>query len=102
MHPDLLDRESAEKLVDAITGIDGVAALNGGRYGEVAMLFPGTRVRGIHVTTPRDNSQSQRLEVNVVADGEKLPNLDKLATAVREVAQGYVSIPVDVHIVDVA
>lgn len=102
MHPDLLDREKAEELVEAIHAIDGVAGLDGGQFGEVAMLFPGKRIRGIHVSKPRGGDGSARFEVNIVADLATLPNLAELATNVRNVVMTYVDIPVDVTVADAA
>lgn len=101
MNPDQFDRDSAEELAQAITDLDGVAGLSGGRFGEVAMLFPGGRVRGLHVTSSSDDSGPQRLEVFIVADGSRLSDLTALADKVRTLATGYVDLPVDVTVADV-
>lgn len=102
MRPDPLSREQAQSLADGILALDGVADLDGGRFGEVAMLFPGARVKGLHIATSSDDPEKQRCEVNIVAKGEDLPNLDELAESVRRVAAHYTDLPVDVTVSDIA
>ncbi|MBN9643941.1 hypothetical protein ACFSSC_01430 [Corynebacterium mendelii] len=101
MRDDLLDREQAEQLAREICDLDGVAGLYGGQFGEVAMLFPGERVRGLHASTPRDDSEAPHLEVFVIVDGDLQPNLEELASTIRDTAARYTDAPVDVTVSDV-
>lgn len=98
---DLLDRNQANALVEEICSLDGIAGLDGGKFGEIAILFPGNKVRGLHVTTPKDKKDTERLEVYVIVDGEKQPSIEKLAFAVRKAASAYTDAPIDVIIADV-
>ncbi|ADK28135.1 Asp23/Gls24 family envelope stress response protein [Corynebacterium pseudotuberculosis] len=62
--PNLPSYESAQALAEKILGIDGVAELRGGRFGEVALLYPRHKVIGLRL----DDAQGhQTLEVNVAA-----------------------------------
>ena len=101
MRDDLLDHEQAEQLVREICDLDGVAGLYGGQFGEVAILFPGARVRGLHVLVPKDENEVPHLEVFVIVDGDSQPNLEELASTIRETAARYTDAPVDVTISDV-
>lgn len=98
---DLLDRNQADALIEEICSLDGVAGLDGGKFGEVAILLPGRKIRGLHVTTPKDKNDTERLEVYVIVDGEKQPSIEKLAFAVRQAASAYTDAPVDVIVTDV-
>lgn len=101
MHPDSLSREQAQSLADDIVALPGVAGLNGGQFGEVALLYPGAKVQGLRISAPRTDPQSPRLEVSVVAKASDLPNLDDLAESVRHIVSNYTDLPVDVTISDV-
>ena len=78
----------------------GVADLVPGRYGEVALLFPGARIPGLRFLSPKDDSQ---IEAHVVAafDG---PPLTEIGPAVQAAARRAVPelTRFDVVIADVA
>lgn len=101
MLDDLLTRDEAEALAGDILALDGVDGLHGGRYGEVALLYPKARVRGLKMTSPRDGGPT-RLEVHVTADAAAMPNLYELAKTIRNTAAGYTDAPVDVTFGDIA
>lgn len=42
-----VSREVAEGVRDAAINVDGVAALHGGRVGEIATYLPNTRIEGV-------------------------------------------------------
>ena len=42
-----VSREVAEGVRDAAVAVDGVAALHGGRVGEIATYLPNTRIEGL-------------------------------------------------------
>lgn len=65
MAPAELTPSIARSIVAAVTDLRGVAKLSPGRFGEVALLFPGERIRGIRRGTPRDDTH---LELHVVVD----------------------------------
>lgn len=62
--PSLPSYESAHALAEKILGIDGVAELRGGRFGEVALLYPRRKITGLRLDDMQDQ---QALEVNVAA-----------------------------------
>ena len=100
MQPDPISLEHAEALRDEILSLPGVAGMHGGQFGEVAMLYPGARVRGLHLLTPRGRPDETRMEIHLIADLSQLPDLGKLADEVRAVAGRFVSEPVDVFFSD--
>ncbi|MCK7637505.1 hypothetical protein [Corynebacterium pygosceleis] len=100
MQPDPISLEQAETLRDEILSLPGVAGMHGGQFGEVAMLYPGTRVRGLHLFTPRGRPDETRMEVHLIADLSQLPDLGELAEKVRTVTERYVTEPVDVFFSD--
>ncbi|MCZ9309433.1 hypothetical protein ACUY3K_10015 [Corynebacterium uberis] len=103
--------EDARAIADGITALDGVAHLHAGHFGEKALLFPGERIPGLHVTTSSEDD-SEHLEVRVVADlhalNESGSSLHDLGQDIRRIAQGPAQghgvgrspFPVDVIIVD--
>ncbi|AZA14407.1 hypothetical protein ACFPVT_04265 [Corynebacterium choanae] len=99
MRDDLLNREQAEALRDDIVALDGVAGLYGGQFGEIAMLFAGARVRGLHITD--DDQDNPRLAVYVIADSKHLQPVQQLGETVRTVAGKHCDLPIDVTISDV-
>ncbi|MBI8999502.1 hypothetical protein M0E87_01455 [Corynebacterium sp. CCM 9185] len=100
MQPDPISFEQAEALRDEILSLPGVAGMHGGQFGEVAMLYPGARVRGLHLFTPRGRPAETRMEIHLIADLSQLPDLGALADKVRTTAGRYVSEPVDVFFSD--
>ncbi|MBZ8177700.1 hypothetical protein GP475_02275 [Corynebacterium poyangense] len=93
---DQLDVDVAEKLAADITAIDGVADMHAGNFGEVALYYPRTRVRGLRQTT----GDNPRFEVHIVADLSRPLDLYDVAERVRQVASAAQSLPVDVTIAD--
>lgn len=91
-----LSVDQAEALVQRITAIPGVADMHSGRFGEVALYYPRTRVRGLKQST----GENPRFEVHIVADLSAQPQLYDLAEEVRTVAAQAQPLPVDVTIAD--
>lgn len=85
-------------LARALLGVDGIAALHPGLFGEVALLYPRGRVPGLRVTP----GSAPRLEVHVVVDFSAYRRpLSGLAAAVRDVVrESGVDLPVDVVFAD--
>ncbi|MBV7292742.1 hypothetical protein [Corynebacterium sp. TAE3-ERU16] len=100
MQPDPIPLAQAETLRDEILALPGVAGMHGGQFGEVAMLYPGTRVRGLHLFTPRGRPDETRMEIHLIADLSQLPDLGKLAEEIRTIAGRYVPDTVDVFFSD--
>lgn len=93
--PTLPSYESAYALTEKILGIDGVAELRGGRFGEVALLYPRRKITGLRVDDIQQGQQT--LEVNVTAYyGYNLTELAQSITAA--VADSDLC---DVHSIDV-
>ncbi|MDO5032358.1 hypothetical protein [Corynebacterium sp.] len=70
----------AHAIVEAVSALPGVASLYGGRFGEVAALYPGERVAGISRPNVRDDSH---LSVHIVVDVDADIPLYELAESVR-------------------
>lgn len=70
----------AQSIVEAVTDLRGVAKLSPGRFGEVALLFPGERVHGIRRPTPQDDTH---LELHIVVDVSAGVPLAELGDATR-------------------
>lgn len=79
--PPQLTAEDAHAIEEAVTGLRGVAKLSGGRFGEVALLFPGERIYGISRPSPRDDT---RLEVHIVVDVSAGEPLAALGATIRD------------------
>lgn len=87
--------DQARAIERAVTSISGVDSLHPGRFGEVALLYPGERVRGLKVNC-------DRLEVHLTVSASLLTStLDVLADQVRVTAQDFTDLTVDVHINDI-
>ncbi|QGU02896.1 hypothetical protein CKALI_10205 [Corynebacterium kalinowskii] len=80
-------------LVNDILAINGVASMHRGQFGEIALLFPGSRVPGIRCS-------NEGVEVHVVAK-RTAGDLHKLADAIRTQASSHTDAPVDVYIGDI-
>ncbi|WP_075724675.1 hypothetical protein [Corynebacterium aquilae] len=76
----MFTHDEAQALVERICGVDGVAGMHRGRFGEVAMLFPGDRVGGIRLI-------DDVLDVHVVADTSAKRNLFEVAADVEAAAR---------------
>ncbi|PRQ10940.1 hypothetical protein C1Y63_08735 [Corynebacterium sp. 13CS0277] len=75
----MLDHTAAVALRDAILATSGVAGMSGGRFGEIALPFPGERVKGL-----RDVDGV--LDVHLVADLSAKRNLFDTAADVEALA----------------
>lgn len=87
----------AQHTAATIEAIPGVASLHPGRFGEVALLFPRTRVRGLRRADPVG------IEVHVTVDLDVLgldANLHHFAEHVRRVAADTAGVPVTVVLAD--
>lgn len=80
MASDELTLAIATSIAEAVTDLRGVAKLSPGRFGEVALLFPGERVHGIRRPTPQDDTH---LELHIVVDVSAGVPLAELGTATR-------------------
>ena len=82
----------ADALTAAVLACPAVAALHGGRLGQLTTFLPGRRVEGVRVT-------DERVQVGVVA-AYGLPMglvADQVRTALAPLAGGR---PIDVHVAD--
>ncbi len=96
---DPVSQDTARRVEAAVLALPGVAGLSSGEFSEVALLYPGARVRGLRLS---GSEVVPRLEVHVVADLRAAGNLYELSARVRAAAATYVSFPVDVIIADAA
>lgn len=85
----MLSHTEAATLVQRVLNVPGVASMHRGKFGEIALLFPGERVPGVRCT---DNG----IEVHVVAK-RSAGNLYDLGRSIR----AHVDRPVDVYIEDI-
>lgn len=76
-----VSREVAEGVRDAAVAVDGVAALHGGRVGEVATYLPNTRIEGIKAIS-RDGREG--FEVHFVFDVASGRKVQDVAEDVRK------------------
>ena len=67
----------ATSIAESVTDLRGVAKLSPGRFGEVALLFPGERV---HRPSPQDDTH---LELHIVVDVSAGVPLAELGDATR-------------------
>lgn len=96
---DPIPREEAEELSARVQGVEGVAGLHAGAFGEASLLYPGARVKGLKL---RGSENQERLEVHIVADLSHVESLDELASQVRgAIAHTAHNRPVDVIVADV-
>lgn len=72
--------------------VDGVSALHGGPFGEIASYLPGGRVNGVRLT-------NERAEVHVVVADPA--TVLAVADAVRDAVETLLQRPVDVTVEDV-
>ncbi|EEI16041.1 hypothetical protein [Corynebacterium lipophiloflavum] len=83
-----ITREIGEALCDAALGVPGVAGLSSGRFGEVALLLPGERIRGIRAAERGGLSGS---EVHIIFDVGSARPIAEVATEVRSAALNSVA-----------
>ena len=89
----VIDGVDVDAVAAAVTGCEGVAALDGGPFGEVASYLPGRRVTGVVVGDGRVTVQVRSRW------GVPAPDLAAVITAVLAPLTGHR--PVDVMIADI-
>lgn len=95
---DPIPQEDAEELSARVQGVEGVAGLHAGTFGEASLLYPGARVKGLKLSGPEGQ---ERLEVYLVADLSRTDSLANLASRVRDALAGRTEgRPVDVIVAD--
>ena len=94
---DPVSQDTARRVEAAVLALPGVAGLSSGEFSEVALLYPGARVRGLRLS---GSEVVPRLEVHVVADLRAAGNLYELSERVRATAAAHVRFPVDVIVAD--
>ena len=70
-----VSREVAEGVRDAAVAVDGVAALHGGRVGEIATYLPNTRIEGLKAISRDGRSGFEVHFVFDVASGRKVQDV---------------------------
>lgn len=86
-----LPEDVADRIAAVVTAVDGVAALHGGMFGEVATYLPGRRVSGVRIGPDRvDVHVSLELDAPVRAT----------ATAIQLAVAAITDLPVDVTVED--
>ena len=80
-----VSREVAEGVRDAAVAVDGVAALHGGRVGEIATYLPNTRIEGLKAIS-RDGRTG--FEVHFVFDVASGRTVQDVAEDVRAAVLG--------------
>lgn len=74
-------RETALAAREAALGVNGVAGLDGGRVGEVALLLPGERVEGLKHA--RSSGAEMGIEAHIVFDVSSGRDIESVAQDVR-------------------
>lgn len=75
---ELLGKQSALRLMESITAIEGVKEMSRGRFGENYLLFAGERVPGFYI--PRGENT---VDVHVVIDLSVTPSIPHLAQEIQ-------------------
>ena len=70
-----VSREVAEGVRDAAVAVDGVAALHGGRVGEIATYLPNTRIEGLKAISRDGRTGFEVHFVYDVASGRKVQDV---------------------------
>lgn len=78
-----LSAVQANAIAAAVSRIPGVARLDGGRFGEVSVLFPGQRVTGLRRPDPRDDTH---LQIYIALDTSAGVPIGTLAPSIRSAA----------------
>lgn len=86
-----LEVADARSIASKVAEVHGVAALHHGRFGEVALLYPGERVSGLRRVS---RAGELHIEIHVIADFSAGVNLYDLASDIRDVAQKACSIEI--------
>lgn len=73
----------ADRIAAAVLGCPGVAALHGGRFGEIATYLPGRRVAGIRVDLDRNDAGGTISTVEVHVIGRYPASVAEIARQVR-------------------
>ncbi|TXG89773.1 hypothetical protein DW322_05540 [Rhodococcus rhodnii] len=84
--------DTADRVAAAVLAVGSVAALHGGKFGEVATYLPGRRVEGVRLSYP-----GAQVHVTAYPDGP----LHDVAEQIRAAVAPLVGEPVDVTIEDV-
>ncbi|MEX3504199.1 hypothetical protein [Corynebacterium sp. LK2510] len=93
-----MDRQRAEAARDAALSVSGVADLYAGRFGEIAILLPGTRVEGVRKIARDDRFG---VEVHLVVDYALARDVRDIAAEVRRAVVGATGVEiVDVVVAD--
>ncbi|GEM_PF-712325 len=80
LRPPLVTPEGAAALRDAVLAVPGVAGVDAGRFGEVALLLPGQRVDGFR---PSERDGRRGLEAHLVFDVSSGRNVRDVARDAR-------------------
>ena len=70
-----VSREVAEGVRDAAVAVDGVAALHGGRVGEIATYLPNTRIEGLKAISRDGRTGFEVHFIFDVASGRKVQDV---------------------------
>ncbi|TWS20674.1 hypothetical protein FK529_04860 [Tsukamurella asaccharolytica] len=89
-HADIVDR-----VVDAVTSVDGVAGIHAGGPGSPATYLPGRTVSGVRIT-------DEGGQVDVVLELRRGTDLLDLADRVRQAATDAAGVPIDLVVSDIA
>ncbi len=84
--------EQADRIVQAVLAVPGVAALHPGMFGEVATYLPGRRVAGVRVGTDAID-----VHVSLVFDAP----VRATAASIRRALHPLTALPVNVTVEDV-
>lgn len=76
--PATITRAVGEAMRDAAANVRGVAGLSSGRFGEVALLLPGTRINGI-----RPAQSHEGVEVHLIYDAGSNRPIPEVANDAR-------------------
>lgn len=85
-----LTQAGAKAIAEAVAGLPGIAGMYGGSYGEISLLYPGERIKGLRKAHVQDDTH---LEIFVIADLsaqgglEKATPLHDLTPQIREAVQ---------------
>lgn len=83
--------DQSEVIAEVVLGVEDVAALHGGQFGEVGTYLPGRRVTGVTVD---ETVCAVHISVRYPAD------VLRVAERVRSVVSALVDVPVDVTVGD--
>lgn len=84
-----LEVADAKSIASNVKDVHGVAGLYAGRFGEVALLYPGERISGLRRVL---GAGEIHIEIHITVDYAAGVNLHDLASDIRDVAQQACSI----------